>query len=66
MREAIEQQLADDALHRFCHERTEAAMKDQLAWCGVSDPDADLAWLGEDIAINAMGLAHCARKRMRR
>lgn len=57
---AAAQELEGAALQRFCQQRVRAAMEEQLAWCGVDDPEADLAWLGEDIAINAMGLAHCA------
>jgi len=62
--------ILDDAVHQpdetldaFCRNRVREATEAHLRWCDVSDVDFDLAWLGTDIEINAMGLAHAARRR---
>ena len=59
--EAVHQ--PDESLDAFCRNRVQEATEAHLRWCGVSDIDFDLAWLGTDIEINAMGVAHAARRR---
>lgn len=57
--EAVE----EGALDAFCREQVRAATEEQIRWCGASDPAWDLRWIDGDIAINALGIAHAARKR---
>lgn len=57
--------LLGQELQDFCLERIQAAFRTHLTQCGVLDVEGDLAWLGEDIRLNAMGLAIYA-ERLRR
>jgi len=54
--EALEKGLEDGELSAFLDEGLRAAAADQIAWCGVRDPQSDLAWLEADLALNIMGL----------
>lgn len=55
-REAAATSLSGEALQAFCHPLVVSAFERHLGECGVSDVAADLAWLEEDIRLNAMGL----------
>lgn len=56
-------EIAHDAVSAFCSERVASATKEHLRECGVADVAADLRWLGDDVEINAMGLAYCVKRR---
>ncbi len=60
--EASETGLAGEALDSFCAGKVSEAFVDHLNWCGSETPEADLAWLESDIALNAMGLAFLAQR----
>ena len=60
------QGLAEEALQAFCEVRMRDAFTAHLKWCGVRDVEAALAWLGSDVHINAMGLAHYIRRQARK
>lgn len=64
-RDAATTALHGAALQPYCEQRITEAMRDHLVSCGVHDPAADLAWLGRDIGLNAMGAAIYA-ERLRR
>lgn len=55
-REAAATSLSGEALQAFCQPLVVSAFERHLGECGVSDVAADLAWLEEDIRLNAMGL----------
>lgn len=57
--------LFGNELQDFCEARIVQAFDAHLQACGVLDPAADMAWLGEDIHLNAMGLGIYA-ERLRR
>ncbi|HNR32028.1 MAG TPA: MBL fold metallo-hydrolase [Candidatus Hydrogenedentes bacterium] len=61
---AVEQRLEGGDLYAFCLEQTSAALDEHLRWCGVLDFEGDRCFVEGDIALNAMGLAHVARKRI--
>jgi len=61
---AVERRLEGGALDAYCLEQTSAALDDHLRWCGVTDFEGDRRFVEGDVALNAMGLAHLARKRM--
>jgi glyoxylase-like metal-dependent hydrolase (beta-lactamase superfamily II) len=62
LNEAVFGEIAEEDLDAFCLRHAEIATRTHLEWCGVSDLAFDLAWLGEDIRLNAMGLAYVARR----
>lgn len=64
-REGAASGLYGKALQDFCKERIVRAFDAHLRTCGVLDPEADMAWLAEDIGLNAMGLGIYA-ERLRR
>lgn len=61
---AVEKRLDGGELEAYCLEQTSAALDDHLRWCGVADFERDRRFIEGDVALNAMGLAHLARKRM--
>jgi glyoxylase-like metal-dependent hydrolase (beta-lactamase superfamily II) len=63
LEEAINGELTGADLEGWCEKKVAAAMEEHLAACGVADTASDLRWIGEDIGINAMGLAWVAQKR---
>lgn len=65
VKEAVTAGLPNDALRAFCAQRVDEATRNHLRSCGVTDIEADMRWLGEDIEINAMGIAFLAKRRRR-
>jgi glyoxylase-like metal-dependent hydrolase (beta-lactamase superfamily II) len=61
-RDAAATTLSGDELQAYCQPRVVAAFEAHLKWCGVADVDADMAWLAEDIRLNAMGLGFYAER----
>lgn len=61
-REAAATPLTGDDLQAFCQPRVIAAFEAHLKRCGVSDVEADMTWLEEDIRLNAMGLGFYAER----
>jgi glyoxylase-like metal-dependent hydrolase (beta-lactamase superfamily II) len=61
-REAAATTLSGEALQAFCLPRVVAAFEEHLREIGVFDVTADLAWLEEDIRLNAMGLGFYAER----
>lgn len=64
-REAATTTLSGEALQAYCLPRVVAAFEAHLRGIGVLDVAADMAWLEEDIRLNAMGLGFYA-ERLRR
>lgn len=62
LNEAVFGEVREEELDAFCLMRATTATQTHLEWCKVSDISFDLAWLGEDIRLNAMGLAYAARR----
>lgn len=62
LNEAVFGEVREEELDAFCLMRAGTATRTHLEWCKVSDISFDLAWLGEDIRLNAMGLAYAARR----
>ncbi len=60
--EAAETGLEGEDLDAFCRGKVSEAFAEHLKWCGSETPDADLAWLGSDVVLNAMGLAFLAQR----
>lgn len=61
-REAAATSLSGEALQAFCQPRVVAAFEAHLRGIGVLDVAADMAWLEEDIRLNAMGLGFYAER----
>ncbi len=61
-RAAADSDLEGDALFDYCEEKVDEAFKEHLAWCGVSDPADDLAWLDGDWFLNSLGLRFYAER----
>ncbi len=66
LQEGLAAPLEGDALIQHCRNRVAAAFDDHLAWCGVTNPEADHAWLEGDIKLNGFGLAMVAERMRRR
>lgn len=64
-REAAATSFSGEALLAFTHPRVVAAYEEHLRECGVLDPAVDMAWMEEDILLNAMGLGYYV-ERLRR
>lgn len=60
--EAAATTLEGAPLREFCAERIAAAFLKHLTGCGVADPAADLAWLAQDVELNAMGASILAQQ----
>lgn len=59
---AADSGLESSELQQFCVDAVGKAMEAFLRWCGVDDLAADLQWIGGDMALNAMGIAHAAQR----
>jgi hypothetical protein len=53
--------LTGEALLERCEAGVRRAVEEALDRCGVTPRDEALAWLGDEIRINARGIAHAAR-----
>lgn len=59
---AVDSGLEGAELQDYCVESVGKAMESFLKWCNVDDYAGDLAWIGGDIALNGMGIAHAAAR----
>jgi len=62
LNEAAASDMPDPEIDAFCEARLQAAVREHLVWCGVRGVEADLAWMGADTSINAMGVAFLAKR----
>lgn len=63
---AADSDLEGTELQEFCIESVKKAMESFLKWCNVADVQADLDWVGGDIALNGMGIAWAAQRQRKR
>lgn len=63
---AADSDLEGTELQAFCIESVKKAMESFLKWCNVADVQADLEWVGGDIALNGMGIAWAAQRQRKR
>ncbi len=63
---AADSDLEGGELQEFCIDGVKRAMESFLKWCEVEDVQADLDWIGGDIALNGMGLAFAAQRQRKR